>query len=385
MTHLVTKPAEGDTSSLSSDVSKIKLSTPNASADEDMAKSSHNKQHQDPYVNTAPLSVAAVCSDGIVMISLHHGIDDDCNESDDETDTNSDEDDNVISEKHKWSRVLYDLPISTRGPLRIEPIFNNENHSLSRSTHSRGVVKALPPPMAMLTAGWRTDGMTLASAARELIAEERMLYCPPNLALSHGFASDDVSTNINDQSMLLTGNAVKQNSDTGRVNTSTIPYYGRRVAEGLSYYLAKCVFSEGTRSLSTVGMLAVGSNSAIDGVSSIFLIDATGAYRVRAHAIGANAFMLNEKMGYIDFSNMNCDEGLKALLSLLVESEKRNTNIESTVSKQDKMENTHLTSDPEKSIVATSAYIGSNPALELAILKNGESFMRRVRLESLNA
>ena len=68
MTDLVTKPAEGDTSSLSSDVSKIKLSTPNASADEDMAKSSHNKQHQDPYVNTAPLSVAAVCSDGIGSI-----------------------------------------------------------------------------------------------------------------------------------------------------------------------------------------------------------------------------------------------------------------------------------------------------------------------------
>ncbi len=35
------------------------------------------------------------------------------------------------------------------------------------------------PPMSLLTAGWRTDGMTLVDAARSLIADEVRLFCPP--------------------------------------------------------------------------------------------------------------------------------------------------------------------------------------------------------------
>ena len=42
--------------------------------------------------------------------------------------------------------------------------------------------------MALLTAGWRTDGITLCDAARELISEEVRLYCLPTLI---GMSNDE--------------------------------------------------------------------------------------------------------------------------------------------------------------------------------------------------
>ena len=154
----------------------------------------------------SPLSVAAVCQDGIAFISLHHDVDGilstqttsilDCNkigrlmQQPDDNDfagdaaattsiasttlinTNKNNNNNTnnkenISEGSKPRyEIFVDLPLSFRGPLRIETIY--ENNSNQHSTqHSQSTSKSLssirlsPPPMSLLTAGWRADSITL--------------------------------------------------------------------------------------------------------------------------------------------------------------------------------------------------------------------------------
>ena len=170
----------------------------------------------------SPLSVATVCRDGIAFISLHHDVDgtilstqttsildrnkigrltqqpDDNDIAGDaaaaattniasttliNTNKNNNNNNNTntnenISEGSKPRyEIFVDLPLSFRGPLRIETIY--ENNSNQHSTqHSQSTSKSLssirlsPPPMSLLTAGWRADSIALANAGRELMAQE---------------------------------------------------------------------------------------------------------------------------------------------------------------------------------------------------------------------
>jgi hypothetical protein len=358
----------------------------------------HEPKNQDPYVNAAPLSVAAVCSDGIALIALHYGVGDEYDEAAEDQDKlkitspmleNDGKKDQLASspDKHVNEQtsqieeskkhlglVFRDLPVSTRGPLRIEQVYNCGANTSSQQINS--IPRSLPPPMSILTAGWRTDGMTLASAARDLISEERMLYCMPHLAVS-GEICNGVSITSGSQSKLIT------ESMTGKVNNlpercvTAQPYFGRRIAEGLSYYLAKCDFSESARSLSTVGLLAVGSNDASQ-EGSIFLIDATGSYRVRAHAIGAGASLINKRMGYVDFSKMNCREGLRVLLRLIAEEGGLNGKQSLT---EDRTSRPLIKGIVQENISQLRSWsLPRHIALELAMLNSGDRFMKRVKL-----
>lgn len=198
--------------------------------------------------------------------------------------------------------MFRDLPMSTRGPLRIESI-----HEVSSPSPS------LPPTMALVTAGWRTDGMVLADAARELVSEEVRTYCLPHsvvedLACALGEQRDGRRLLEGPDSTLdIVGNQrnVKANQD----------YYGRRVADGLRHYLSRCDFSEGLRTLSTVGLLACGAN--IEGDCLLYLIDATSIHRVRAHAIGRGATGVNRRLMFVNFEHKSCEEGLAAILNVI--------------------------------------------------------------------
>ena len=243
---------------------------------------------QDAYVKASPLSVAAVCNDGIVMISLHYNVDIDEEKdvemtSSSSTTANEEEEDNnteLASEKaqeildiisnddtaytalvekksidHQQqqvtlnNKIFRDLPLSTRGPLRIEPIYGRSTLSSS----GRGE----PPPMALLTAGWRTDGITLCDAARELISEEVRLYCLPTLVGISNYDEKDMSMidgqddtklienkhpNLNQVVVKKDGTVDDNitNQKQSRQSQASKPYYGRRIAEGLSYYLSNC-------------------------------------------------------------------------------------------------------------------------------------------------
>ena len=289
---------------------------------------------RDPFVVASPPSVAAVCRDGVAMVSLHYDVDLPEGEGAEEEEEEADDDDvgdgggddeavemssatdsggkgggravassltlttttaDVASRTDDGSGIssfssssspnhFRDLPSSSRGPLRIESVHDNYHHR-------RGA-----PPMSLLTAGWRTDGMALADAARALAADEVRLFCPPSSMSS---------------------------------SSSSSVAMGRRIARGLSYYLAKCASSGaggggGVRSLSCVGLLACaggGGKKKGGGGGTLHLIDATGAYRVRAHAVGSGSDALHRRMAYVDFGSMDCEEGLRALLRLVAEAD----------------------------------------------------------------
>ena len=411
---------------------------------------------QDAYIKASPLSVAAVCNDGIVMISLHYNVDVDDDEeltSSSSTTANEEREDNnseLASEKaqeifnddtaytalvekksieHQLkqqqvaNKVFRDLPLSTRGPLRIEPI--NEMSTSTSSSKGRGE----PPPMALLTAGWRTDGITLCDAARELISEEVRLYCLPTLVGISNDNDKDMSTiesGQDDKKMIenkhsnldvvvkkdgtLDNNTMTQNQQQQPIKS----YHGRRIAEGLSYYLAKCSFSEGIRSLSTIGLLACGTttvNKEGSSGGSLYLVDATGIHSVRAHAIGNGSSNIHKRMVYVDFNMMDCQEGLKVLLRLIaeegglisrtgsnsIEDEKENVNEGEVqdVKKSIMAKPTFLTKRKnqkkgEKEVVdqtssqpSSSWTIPSNTAVELGVIKSGDRRTKRIRLSSL--
>jgi hypothetical protein len=392
----------------SSDVSKSEFY--------DAATSLQVQKNQDPYVKASPLSVAAVCSDGIALVALHYGVDDDyvedngpeeklkiANNSEEalgsnqvgdgsivKIDGNADPRPHLESSKGTWISIFRDLPMLTRGPLRIEQVYN---HGTQFSHQMKGITKPLPPPMAILTAGWRTDGMTLASAARDLITDERMLYCLPHLAMSDERCTDVSISSDNDSKLITENTAGKERGTISSPMRTIQPYYGRRIAEGLSYYLAKCVCSESARSLSTVGLLAVGSNN-VNGVGSIYLIDATGSYRVRAHAIGAGAVVLNRRIGCVDFGGLNCREGLKVLLRLIAEeggltvddfaSEDNKAISKSEANSEDGVANDDINvASKYKNSVPRLWNLSKNTAVELATIGNSEGVINRVRISAL--
>lgn len=399
-------------------------------------------QNQDPYVAASPLSVAAVCNDGIALVSLHYNAD-------------HEEDEEEGQSTSEIANVFRDLPISTRGPLRIEPIYENANHNdivQSSSYH--------PPPMALLTAGWRTDGLTLCNAARELISDEVRLFCLPALTTTtttmmmtnNNNEDENMSTNVITSSRRENGqeNRLIENIEqTSNINVvmkketitqqpqSQAPqiqqqkqqssYHGRRIAEGLSYYLSKCQFSSGVRSLSTVGLLACGttggssSSTNNNNGGSLYLIDTTGTHQVRAHAIGNGSFNVHKRMVFIDFSTMDCLEGLKVLLRLIaeegglalpsveeeeekegVENDDDTITIEATKSnsnsilmikkpafltKRQNQQHSQQGKDEEEEEKLLDNLpkwnIPSNTAVELAVLEHGDGRLRRIRLSSL--
>lgn len=291
----------------------------------------------DTYISASPLSVAAVCRDGIALVSLHFGLEESISvaqqSAHEKLSSSQKEGDEDL-------RALFnDLPLTSRGPLRIEPLHDNgaSTNSITTSTCSL----RSPPSMALLTAGWRTDGMALSDAARELIMEETSLFCLP-LSVTMG-----------------------SNGDASFRKNCQPSYFGRRIADGLSYYMAMCAFSEGVRSLSTIGLLAC--NNSVGGC--LYLVDATGSYRVRAHAIGNGATIIHKRLIFADFEDMGCLEGLRLLLRIIAEE-------------------SGMLPSPKTKAADTSSKIVFNDVdgkhvVELAILRSCEQRMRRIMISSL--
>ena len=309
-----------------------------------------SSKHQDAYISASPLSVAAVCSDGIALVSLHFGLE--LNGDADQQKllpSSGDGEKKGIDERIRG--LFHDLPLSSRGPLRIEPIHDNG------ATMTSACPLRSPPAMALLTAGWRTDGMALSDAARELIMEETSLYCLP-LSVTMGTSSSS------------------SEDDAAISNNGQPSYYGRRLADGLSYYMAKCAFSEGVRSLSTIGLLACNR--------CLYLIDATGSYRVRAHAIGNGASTIHKRLVFVDFEDMTCIEGLRTLLQIIAEESGMLSS--SVKASSENASSTMMSINDEHGnheCVAGAWTIPQNPGVELAVLKSCEQRMRRIRLSSL--
>ncbi|KAL7525708.1 hypothetical protein ACHAWF_001474 [Thalassiosira exigua] len=319
---------------------------------------------RDPYVAASPLCAAAVCRDGIALVSLHHRLDDDGGDGAGDDDGDGDRDDDGGKEGDPCSplRAFRDLPPSTRGPLRIEPIHENLPDGGGRSSpFSSSASVSRPPPMALLAAGWRADAAALADAARDLVAEECRLYCLPPLAVSP--AAID---------------APGEGGGTAMASNDAAREHGRRVAESLSRHLALRTFSEGARSLSAVGLLACGG-----GGGSLRLVDETSAVRVRAHALGDGADALHERLVRRDFGNLDCEDGLRVLLRMIAEAGGVAVAEGAGGGAMTPSGETESKEDEGRPSSRGKWDLPPNAAVELALIRDGEGKMRRIRLESL--
>jgi hypothetical protein len=114
-----------------------------------------------PFVSAAPLIVAAVCSDGVVLVAVHTNF---ANEP-----LLLDEADMVASDDNKNqtnTTTLQDLPKGYRGPFRIYSV----------DGFGTGLV----------CAGWRADGQILAQYCRSLASEEVDVFGVPRPNADYG-------------------------------------------------------------------------------------------------------------------------------------------------------------------------------------------------------
>lgn len=148
-----------------------------------------------------------------------------------------------------------DLPRSYRGPFRIFPVDTAKT-------------------IALTCTGWRTDGQYLAELLKSMCRTENQMF---------GLPSSEANAE-----------------------------YGSFLACQASQRMAEfCFGGSGMRPLSTVGLLATSN--------ALWMVDATGAYRVRACAIGAGSLSgrVNEYLQEKDWTTRLCKDVAKDLLGVL--------------------------------------------------------------------
>lgn len=195
----------------------------------------------DPFVTSAPLIVAVVCSDGVALIALHTAFAEeplllDAKDNTGDTSNPTSTPDDPTAAPNTTSVLITDIPRSYRGPFRIYSIDGFGT--------------------GMVCAGWRSHAQLVADYCRDLATEELQVYGPPRMTSTH------------------------------------CQEYGRYLAQQTSAWMAYTAILQ-RHPWSCVGLLATCSTSSNDDGADtatlpgcVWLIDATGAYRVRAHAVG---------------------------------------------------------------------------------------------------
>lgn len=233
----------------------------------------------DPFVAASPLIVAAVCSDGIALVAAHTVQSQEkllrevCPEEEEEEEADKDgqaETDNAPTTT-TFVDIWKDLPTHHGGPYRINRIDRSGTH--------------------MLSAGWRADCDLLTEKIRSLASDEVAVFGKPVW---------------------------------GRP-------YGRLLAQKASLWMAQLAVSDRYRPLSSAGLLATCTEKERKSGFQGFLwyLDATGAYPVRALAIGGGpaegekdgnlvvAQLVNAQLEKSDFTTMTAQEGVLHLLKIL--------------------------------------------------------------------
>lgn len=206
----------------------------------------------DPFVSSAPLIVASECSDGVALLALHSAFAEeplllDAEDEDvaspeispvkEELSIEKNDSLDDTNAQNSTTVDITDVPRSYRGPFRI--------HSID----SFGT--------AMLCAGWRSHAQLMADYSRDLAKEELQIYGEPRMTLAH------------------------------------CQEYGSYLSEQTSLWMAYTGVMQRYR-WSNVGLLATcssskretGDNPSISNPGCLWLVDQTGTYRVRAHAVG---------------------------------------------------------------------------------------------------
>lgn len=228
----------------------------------------------DPFVTSAPLIVGAVCSDGVALLALHTSFADEPLLLDaDETRQESDEDaketsaaqvDRNLTNTTSFNATISitDVPRSYRGPFRVHVIDGFGT--------------------GMVCAGWRSHGQLMVDYCRDLAKEELQVFGPP------------------------------------RMTTTYCQEYGRYLAQQTSAWMAYSAILR-KHPWSCVGLLATCSPTTEDHSGCLWLVDATGAYRIRAHAIGGGglAGIVNHYLAQRPI--LSAEETLREILDLLAQ------------------------------------------------------------------
>ena len=212
----------------------------------------------DPFVLVSPLIIGIVCKDGVLLIALHSVFSTENGSRNESTLLLKSYEDNDDDEDDDNSISQKDLPRSYRGPFRIYPL------------DSSGTT-------AMVCAGWRTDCQYLANSIRSIDKKEHLVFGNPAISSSNGIE------------------------------------YGSYLACKASLLMAKLCISETRRPLSCLGLLASGTG--------LWMVDSTGAYRIRAHAVGAGSDQMNVQLRKRDWKNIDCNEAAIDLLQILFDDE----------------------------------------------------------------
>jgi hypothetical protein len=253
----------------------------------------------DPFVAVAPLILGVVCKDAVLLLALHTAF---ANNTNDESflllplssDAANGGDDNDVHENNTEElfnntridginvttpiAAKFDLPRGYRGPFRI--------YSLDAGGTA-----------AMVCAGWRTDGQRLVEYIQSIVRTEVEI-----------FGEDD---------------------PRGSGSMSASLEYGSYLACQASQRMADLCLRSGYRPMSAVGLLASCGDDGDDSdtqehstsCGGLWLVDATGAYRVRAHAVGGGASLsgqVNEFLRHRDWTQVDCNTVAKELICLLL-------------------------------------------------------------------
>lgn len=235
----------------------------------------------DPFVSSAPLIVATECSDGIALLALHTSfaeqpllLDLDELPASPDVDNNGTslvDETNIVTQNITNTTIttkvdLQDIPRSYRGPFRIHLI---DGFGTS-----------------MVCAGWRSHTQLMVDYCRDLAKEELQIYGPPRMSLTH------------------------------------CQEYGNYLAQQTSLWLAYTGVMKRHR-WSCVGLLATcSSDHMVEGTRDpgcLWLVDKTGAFRVRAHAVGGGplAGLVNQYLALEQSKNDKTRTSERALCELL--------------------------------------------------------------------
>ncbi|VEU39748.1 unnamed protein product [Pseudo-nitzschia multistriata] len=211
----------------------------------------------DPFIEFSPMVVGVVCRDGVLLFAVHSIFSKDNAELPLLRDSIGEESctDNSENRSNNTRVAAFqkDLPRRYRGPFRIHPVDSS-------------------CASAMVCSGWRTDCQNLINHIRSIDRREQLEF-------GH--------------------------------HIGTAPEYGSFLASQASLLMAKFCVSESRRPLSCLGLLASGS------CLGLWVVDATGAYRVRAHALGQGSDRMNEILRKVDWTQRDSNGVKDELLRLL--------------------------------------------------------------------
>jgi len=229
----------------------------------------------DRFVSAGPLSVAAVCRDGVVLAAYHPGPADEplllppeeaAPDSDGHVNNNGNDNGNGGGGGGSGNLAVPDLPRKARGPHRIAEV------------DGRGT--------ALLAVGWRADGTMLADRCRAVAAEE---------AADYAWGGDD-----------------EGNGGGGGDNG-----YAAALAADASLWLARRASSAGVRTMRCAGLLASGGGGGGGQGGCLYLLDAAGVHRVRALAVGRGSDAVNRRLLAVDFMPLGRDAAARRLLEVV--------------------------------------------------------------------